>query len=685
VDLENGMQASVGPDGPVATRQDGLVVAYDHDGNVRWRQSLAGGFAAAPVVATDGTVVVGTREGTVAAYDSDGTERWRAETPQGVYAPHANDATPFRIVEDAVVLAHPRAKAFAFALADGTVRWETETEPRCHRPQAANGRVYFTSSRQQSGEGSVVFALSVSDGSEVWRREVSGSISIGPGLHDAVLYTADIQGTVRALSADDGSDLWKIQLPDDPWISTIPTVFAGYVWVGTLSEGVYALDESGVAFSRAVESPTTPAVGDGRIYFGTSEFGGEPSDPDTPGGLVVAFDDSGTEQWRTQTRGFPDAQVLFRDGRVVVGTETGTVSSFDAVDGSRRWRVFQRPARLPSPVVGDAAVYCGGRDSWLSGYRVTDGTSHLWTVSYDGPVPGTPVSTADGVIGGSLAGDVASTQTSEYIDPPRGRLTRTPTPGPDDTPTPHIDAPSPQPTWTVDLGGPVRDVGYGSEGPYLGSGTEVVAMHSGGDVRWRVELSERVREAPAVQKDEGAVYVTTETGTVVSLDTADGTERWRRGVGKRATAPVLAESSGDGDDPLLVVGSNRRVVAFDPDTGEERWRTETGRVRGTPAVADGTVVVGDSDGVLRGLALADGSEQWRVEADGAIHGSPAVADGTAYVGTRGSRLLAVAVADGTVAWRVQLADWVDGSPAVAYGAVFVVDQSGTLSAVVGEE
>lgn len=67
-----------------------------------------------------------------------------------------------------------------------------------------------------------------------------------------------------------------------------------------------------------------------------------------------------------------------------------------------------------------------------------------------------------------------------------------------------------------------------------------------------------------------------------------------------------------------------------------------------------------------------------------IHGAPAIGDGDAYVGSRDRRLYAVAVDDGSVAWRLELPDWVDGSPAIGYGALFVVDQSGTISAVLGD-
>lgn len=680
VRLETGMRAAGGPDGPVATRRDGLVVAYDHDGAVRWRRRHDDRFAAAPVIAADGTIIVGSRDGRVVAYEADGTARWEQQTPEGLFAPHVNDATPFRIAGDTVVLAHPRGKVYAFALADGAERWTAETSGRTHRPAVAGGRVHLAVQRYVGHDKprSVVRALSLADGTEQWRNEHDEPISIGPGVHDGAVYTADIQGHVVARDAVDGAERWRVRIDGDPWISTIPVVFGGRVWVGTLEAGVYGVTADGVQAHAEIHRATTPAVGNGRLYVGTSAFGGDSADAP---GAVVALDADGIERWRTETRGHPDAQVHLHDGYVVFGADTGVVERLDAADGTRRWRAFARPAELPSPVVGPATVYCGSLGDDVRGYRVTDGTSHLWHAGFDGVVSGAPAVAGETVIAGSRSGEVAGTPLLEYADVPNGRLIRTPTPDPDATQTQtHIDAPAPEPRWRTTLAGPVGDVGYGRDNAYLGAGTTVASLTAAGDVRWETDVGGRVRRAPAVADD--TVYAATTDGTVLALAADGGSERWRTSVGRTATAPVVARSGGT---PRVVLGTDSGVVALDPADGTERWRTETGRIRGTPAIANGVAVVGGETGIVRGLAISDGTEQWRAETGGAIHGSPAIADEVAYVGSRDRHLYAVSTADGSVNWRLRLRDWVDGSPAVAYGAVFVVDQSGSLSAVVGDE
>ncbi|WP_227132735.1 outer membrane protein assembly factor BamB family protein [Halorubellus salinus] len=690
VRLDTELTAASGPDGPVITQRNGTVVAYDHDGGVRWRDRHDEDFVAAPVVAADGTVVVGTLDGRVTAYDANGDRRWERSTQEGLFPPHANDATPFAVVDDVVYLAHPRGSAYAFSLADGTERWRASVPRRCHRPAFADGTVVLTSRGSRTGDddASPVLALDATDGNEVWRTSVPGTVSIGAGVDGEVAYVGTIDGRLSAHAVADGGERWAVQLDSEatPWISSIPTAFADRVWVGTLGDGLYAVDADGVRAHVDVDAETTPAVGDGRLYVGSRDA--ESSDADA-NGSVVAVDPDGTVAWRTGTRGQPDAQVQYGDGQVVVGTHSGVVEAVDATTGDRRWRAFERPASLPSPIVGDGALYCGSRHDAVSGYDARKGESHLWHVELGGPTPGAPVSAGDTILAGSWSGEVAGTPPHEHADPPTDPMTR-----PDRTTTTvHVDAPSPQPRWRVDLDGPVGDFGYGTlsdsdtqdekpvGGAFVGAGSRVVALTANGAVRWERDVGARVATSPAVF--DGRVFATTTDGDLVSLGEPDGDVRWRTDVGDAATAPAVVTSP---SPTLVVVGTDEGVVARHAADGEEAWTASgPGRVRGAPALgSDGTLVAADDAGVVRGLDAASGDETWRFEAEGAVHGAPALADGVAYVGTRGRRLLAIDVDSGSVEWSFELGDWVDGSPVVAYGAVFVPTQAGTIDAVVAD-
>lgn len=691
--LQTDTLAAVGPDGPVATRQDGLLVALDRDGAVRWRRQAVPETYAASVVASDGTVVTAGLDGTVVAHDRDGTERWRVSTPESLYPPHAGDATPLAVAGDDVLVAHPQGRVFAFALADGTRRWETDVPRRPHRPAVVDGHAVLVCEGADGRDEPTLLSLSLADGRREWARTVPGPISVGPGTDGETIYTGSIHGRVAAHALPDGAELWAERLPERAWVSTIPTPFTGRVWVGTLDEGLFAVDTDGVQARVEIASPVTPATDGERLYTGVTATGGTPV---AGSGAVVAVDATGDVRWRRRTTGFPNGHVHVRDDTVVVGTDAGVTTGLAATDGDPRWRAVERPRRLPTPVVGPRAVYVGDRSDHVSGMTLDRGLQHLWHTSFDG-VPTDPVSTTVGVVAGGRDGGFAATPPSEVFEAPRGRLTVTPTPEPDATPEPHVDYPSPDPIWRRALDEPIHAVAaaptHGADGSdagrlYLGTESGVVAASPGGEVQWRRTLEGAVERPPAVGAT--GLYATTTTGRAVALDTT-GDVRWRTAVGERPTTPALATGAGQ-----VLVGSADGVVALATADGSTIWDGTDAAVVAAPAVArggtggdDGTgenelAVVADRAGSIEGLRLPTGTAEWRVDADAPVHGSPAVADGVAYLGTRGGELLAVRVGDGTVQWRRSLGDWVDGAPVVGHGAVFVVDQSGSVSAVVGD-
>ncbi|WP_240550489.1 PQQ-binding-like beta-propeller repeat protein [Halomicrobium salinisoli] len=251
-----------------------------------------------------------------------------------------------------------------------------------------------------------MLALSLADGQTIWRRQAEGSIHIAPGASGDTVYSGNIDGLVVARAATTDDEQWRVWIENEPWLSTIPVVFDGRVWFGTLNGQLHALSSDGVQTSVAIETPTTPAVGADRLYVGSSAFGG-----DEPNGrsTVVAVAPDRSRAWTATTRGTSQSAVGLRDGRVVTGTSTGAIESLAASDGSQQWRTFARPSQLPQPVVGPATAYCGSHSTSVTGYRVTDGTHHLWYVGFDGTAPGTPAVLDETVIAGSHAGDLAAT------------------------------------------------------------------------------------------------------------------------------------------------------------------------------------------------------------------------------------------------------------------------------------
>jgi len=136
-----------------------------------------------------------------------------------------------------------------------------------------------------------------------------------------------------------------------------------------------------------------------------------------------------------------------------------------------------------------------------------------------------------------------------------------------------------------------------------------------------------------------------------------------------ATVDVGAEVEAGlavGRDGTLYVGDLDGVMhAFSPG-GTERWVRATGdAVRTTPAVAaDGTLYFGSDDGKLYAVS-ADGTALWDYRTGGFVRGSAAItADGTVLFGSSDNKAYALNP-DGSKRWHFQTSGAVEGAPAVA--------------------
>jgi outer membrane protein assembly factor BamB len=165
--------------------------------------------------------------------------------------------------------------------------------------------------------------------------------------------------------------------------------------------------------------------------------------------------------------------------------------------------------------------------------------------------------------------------------------------------------------------------------------------------------------------DDGGVVVTGERGALVVLERRDGTVRWSRPAGERATPRVFAVA---GDRVLWI--DRGALESLDAATGELLWRAE-GVVRPGEFSAELTIT-GDVVIVALGVDpayrpvtaydLATGQERWRLRpsAEAAVVGAgPAgVAVVTSTARQRWGSLELVHAATGTVRWSQPLTGWI---------------------------
>ncbi len=153
---------------------------------------------------------------------------------------------------------------------------------------------------------------------------------------------------------------------------------------------------------------------------------------------------------------------------------------------------------------------------------------------------------------------------------------------------------------------------------------------------------------------DGAFIVAGDDGTVLSLEAATGTERWRAQVGSGLSAGVGT----DGRFTSVVTRNNEVVVL---DQGRVLWRaTLPGRVLTAPLVAGERVFVMGVDRVVHAFDAVDGRKLWVMQRPGdaltlgQVGVVSAVRD-TLVVG-QGPRMTGVDPVRGTVRWEASMAN-----------------------------
>lgn len=176
----------------------------------------------------------------------------------------------------------------AVDVASGTEAWTAEVGGFLEASIAATDELVLVPVRGDEDTAAALVALSIADGSQVWRYEpATGSLSIGaPAVGDATAFVSLPDATVRAVSLEDGSERWRASLnsyvnPFSP--ASSPVVAGGGVVLADVRGQVYRLDaETGArtwdhAYNRPVLRSSPVVIGD-HVVLATSD------------GWVAAFD-----------------------------------------------------------------------------------------------------------------------------------------------------------------------------------------------------------------------------------------------------------------------------------------------------------------------------------------------------------------------------------------------------------
>lgn len=318
-----------------------------------------------------------------------------------------------------------------------------------------------------------------------------------------------------------------------------------------------------------------------------------------------------TVAWHFATGARIVSSPVVAGGLAYVGSDDGHVYALEAATGRLRW-AWRTEGPVPStPAVSDGRVHVLSYDGRLHTLDATSGAP-LWTFRTQGERR---------FEARGLHGTQPRTQT--IADP-----------------------------YDVYLSSPAVADGM----VYVGSSDgHVYALDAAsGSLRWKQRTGEVVHASPAVA--EGLVVVGSWDGVLHALDARSGERRWALQTGRD---PLMANQQGFQSSPAIVDGvvyvgcRDSHLYAVDLRTGAERWRVSTGSswVVSSPAVVDGLVVFATSDSSrVHAVEASSGKPRWTHQAKAYVFASPTVADGVVMVGQLNGELLALRLADGSPLW-----------------------------------
>lgn len=291
---------------------DGRLYALTPAGKLRWQQPLGEVADATPAV-DEQVVYLQTWGREVLALDRRrGQLRWRFSYPASLHDDHRQGG--LLRVDDLLLVPAWNGSLYALEAETGRLRWQFDTAgPLRAAPVVDGERIYLA-----AGDGSLN-ALTLA-GELLWRVGFEAPLLSAPALTAAGPLVVDRQGTMVALDRD-GKELWRRPL-QEPCYYGAPVVAQGSLFLATAGGGLWKLESASgeVVWRRplALASYATPVVREGRVLVG-----------DNSGRLSVFGADSGDLLASFQAGGAIQSSVVFAGSNVFFGSRDGALYSLE--------------------------------------------------------------------------------------------------------------------------------------------------------------------------------------------------------------------------------------------------------------------------------------------------------------------------------------------------------------------
>ena len=215
-------------------------------------------------------------------------------------------------------------------------------------------------------------------------------------------------------------------------------------------------------------------------------------------------------------------------------------------------------------------------------------------------------------------------------------------------------------TWKFKTNGPVITQPQADDhAVYCASKPGIVyaVSQTGGKQLWKTNLADVIEDAFVLRG--GVLYIGTQRGQILALETKKGKIVWTRKVSDEPfqTMPVTDEKN------LYFVSAKGTIVAVSLNKGATLWKFKMGGGCSTSPTLEGELVfAGCDDQILFALDRKAGFVKWKVPVGSAIKGSPLAGAGHVFFGTEAGFFYCLASADGSEKWRFKAGGAVRGVP-----------------------
>ena len=254
----------------------------------------------------------------------------------------------------------------------------------------AGGRVYVSNwAGWPITDERGLYCLNETTGEIIWRNPIGGTGGVStPAISGDRMFVGSCTGDLYCINATDGTTVWNRTIESNPlyWgVGSCPLIHESTVFVNTASDGtLFAFDFDGTELwnitagstGSAVAYYLSPAAYGGKIFFG----GGGPA-------LYCVDVATHTELWNFSTTGTVSTTPAVGDGMVFFATEEMVYAL--NLNGDEVWNRSMH-CRLSSPAVAYGRVYIGDLDKHLNCLDSKNG-SIIWSESVDGVVKSSPV------------------------------------------------------------------------------------------------------------------------------------------------------------------------------------------------------------------------------------------------------------------------------------------------------